>query len=189
MQKQVGRADILRALAVSRTACTDTAAKLAGYLPAQGEKQEERETITRSSITSHTQKKQAQVAALNKLTKAKEISRKLPSEAFWYLLERKERKQTLHRVADSQEFVAQENESRLLPGVLRKSSPLTSKELFLPAFTPCPHNSSELSFSGPPVPVTEQQQREKKSKPDMERLVRSASELISLRQKKSKRKR
>ncbi|MGB5685345.1 MAG: formylglycine-generating enzyme family protein [Candidatus Electrothrix sp.] len=136
MKTQVSRADLLRLLAVSRTASAEVAAKLIGYLPAQGRPQIKPKKITRSSIASHARSRRNKASAL-RLADAKEISRNLPLEAFWYLSERKPLKKTLHRLTDPQESASSERKINL-PGVLHKVTPLSTEELSVPEFIPCP---------------------------------------------------
>ncbi|MCI5139264.1 MAG: hypothetical protein D3922_12825, partial [Candidatus Electrothrix sp. AR1] len=146
LKTQVSRADLLRLLAVSRTASADAAAKLIGYLPEQGIPQAEQKKITRSSIASHARSRRDQASALS-VADAKEISRNLPLEAFWYLSERRPLKKTLHRFADPftnpQDSGSSKEERATLPGVLHKVSPLSIEELSVPEFFPCPSKPSE----------------------------------------------
>ncbi|MCI5124587.1 MAG: hypothetical protein D3925_08955 [Candidatus Electrothrix sp. AR5] len=156
MKTQVSRADLLRLLAVSRTASADAAAKLIGYLPAQIP-QAEQKKITRSNIASHARSRRGKVSALQ-LADAKEISRNLPLEAFWYLSERKPLKKTLHRLAGP--FVGtftdpQRSASSVkkisLPAVLHKVTPLSIEELSVPEFIPYPKagESSDSNSNDP----------------------------------------
>ncbi|MDU9048609.1 MAG: formylglycine-generating enzyme family protein [Candidatus Electrothrix sp. Rat3] len=201
LKTQVSRADLLRLLAVSRRASPEAAAKLAGYLPEQGIPKAEQKKITRSSIASHARSQREQASALS-LADAKEISRDLPLEAFWYLSERKPLKKTFHRFLDPQELGSSAGESNILPSVLHKVSPLSTEELSVPEFIPCPSKAGELSdsnnsqpdyqedqedqtalFPCATSPKQEQGQRRPVLESDMKYLVDSCSELASFSQK------
>lgn len=207
LKTQVGRADLLRLLAVSRTASADAAAKLVGFLPEQGIPEAEQKKLTRSNIASHARSRREQASAL-RLADAKEISRNLPLEAFWYLSERRPLKKTLHRFTDPQESASPE-ENKSVPGVLHKVSLLSIEELSVPEFIPCPSKADESSDSNdsrpdyrkdqaalfPCAAPPEQKQgrgrhqRRPTLEPDMECLVDSCSEQASLPRTKSNQRR
>ncbi|WLE97872.1 MAG: formylglycine-generating enzyme family protein [Candidatus Electrothrix communis] len=208
LKTQVSRADLLRLLAVSRTASAEAAAKLLGYLPAQGIPQAEQKKITRSSIASHARSDRALTSVL-RLADAKEISRNLPLEAFWYLSERKPLKKTLHRFTAPPESVSPGGKRSILPGVLHKVSPLSIEELSVPEFIPCPSKADESNdaddsrpyyrkeqaslFSCAAPPDQKKDQDRSQGLPvlesDMEHLVDSCSEWASFPQKRINQKR
>uniref|UniRef100_UPI00405600F9 formylglycine-generating enzyme family protein n=1 Tax=Candidatus Electrothrix sp. TaxID=2170559 RepID=UPI00405600F9 len=194
---QVGRADILRLLAVSRTASADIAAKRAGYFvqleddPAKGKR------ITRSSIRSHTRTKQAHIASLKPLTlaTAQDITRTLPPEAFWHLAARKTLKKNTHRLTvphAPQSREALQTPRSILPAVLDKVAPLTAEELFVPIFTPCVPCTNKLLPPSPPVDLSAQHRSQKKSRTrssseqNLEHLVASTAELLAFQPEKGK---
>ena len=146
LKTQVGRADLLRLFAVSRTASADAAAKLVGYFPEQELLQDKQKKNTRSSITSHARLDQAQPSALRPAD-AKEISRNIPLEAFWYLSERKPLKKTLHRFTDPQGSGSSEGKRSILPGVLHTVSSLSIEELSVPKFISYPVKAGESNNS------------------------------------------
>jgi formylglycine-generating enzyme required for sulfatase activity len=186
LKTQVSRADLLRLLAVSRTAPADAAAKLLGYLPEQGVPQAEKK-ITRSNIASHARDDQAQASAL-KLADAKEISRELPLEAFWYLSERRRLKKTIHRFIAPKKSTSLEEKKSTLPGVLDKIAPLSAEELSVPKFIPCISKSlpdyrkkQASRFSCTSAPTQKQGRRRAAfTADDMESLVASCFESASL---------
>jgi formylglycine-generating enzyme required for sulfatase activity len=185
---QVGRADLLRLLAVSRTASADAAAKLVGYFPEQGISQAEQKKITRSSIASHARSRREQASALQP-TDAKEISRKLPLEAFWYLSERRPLKKTRPRFTGPQESASPEDIKNNLPGLLHNVRPLSTEELCIPEFIPCTDEESSKSgdaneSDGFRSDYRKGRSRRQQGRPalasDMEYLVDSCSESILL---------
>lgn len=197
LKTQVGRADILRLLAVSQTASADAAAKLLSYQlepEQQAAARSKDKKKSRSGTASQGLSQQEEEAALhlNTPVEAKEISRTLPSEAFWYLTERKQLKKTLHRFADIHNSTLSEAERYHLPGVLYKIKLLEPDELSVPEFHSCP--AAYLSASLPPCSEPTRTQHDSSRKhpslqADMEGLVAAASELISsqrIRQKKKK---
>ncbi len=186
---QISRADILRLLAVSRTAPADLAAKLAGYLAGPGNNLVKGKKITRSSIRSHAQAKQNQIAALKPLTlaAAQEITRKLPPEAFWQLAERKALKKTRHRLTvpqdpwGTQKTTSLKEKKSLLPAVLDAIRPLSMQEFVVPTFVPC-LNDSLLSSPLRAVPSPKRQARRPSLynsiyESNLESLVASVAEL------------
>ena len=189
----ISRADILRLLAISRTASTDLAAKPAGYTPEQKDNPAKGKKITRSIIRAHARDQQAQIASLKPLTLvgAKDITRSLSPEAFWHLAARKKLKKNPHGLTiphDPQTGRTLQAPIRLLPAVLDKVSPLTSKELLVPVFNSC--TNKLLPPSPPVIPAPQHRQyrtsgNRSSSEPNLEHLVDSAAELLSFQSEKS----
>ncbi len=189
LRTQISRADILRLLAVSRTASADLAAKLAGYLHKPEDILGKGKKITRSSIRLHAQAKQRQIAALKplRLAAAQEITRKLPLEAFWHLSKRQPLKKTHHRLAvpqDPQESAPLKEKKCILPAVLEAIRPLRMQELIVPTFvpfSPCPNDHFSDPFpSSPSVPLASPEAHFSTgffSEPDMKNIVASTAEL------------
>ena len=203
LRAQISRADILRLLAVSRTASADLAAKSAGYRPKPGDLLVKGRKITRSSIRSHAQAKQNQIAALKPLTLAvaQDITRELAPEAFWHLAKRNALKKTRHRLTvpqdpwDFQKENPPNEKKRLLPAVLDTIRPLSMQELLVPTFVPCSDSSRQPSplstVSSPARSMSKPSLSRSISDSDLENLVTSTAEqgTPSLRYKEDKKQR
>ncbi|MCI5223472.1 MAG: hypothetical protein D3924_12575, partial [Candidatus Electrothrix sp. AR4] len=132
---QIGRADILRLLAVHRTASVDHAARMLGY---------EAETPGRTDLARVKQHKLDQPETVDlvadvKLTGVNEMSREMPSERFWYLRKRQQLQAPSCYLLNRQKFHPPLEGDSDIPAELQGIEPFRREELDFTEFQAVPY--------------------------------------------------
>ncbi|XOF33852.1 MAG: formylglycine-generating enzyme family protein [Candidatus Electrothrix sp. YB6] len=156
LRTQVSRADILRLLAVQRTASVDAAARLSGYIAEKISEKQHRPAGSPEPIKNQVlpQRRPTETAVEEEPVETEEVTDFLPPERFWSVHKRQQVQQSVYGSVYSIPAWQKEvpGDGVALPVALQKIVPLQPEELRLPEFIPCSRSQSAgrepCSFSG-----------------------------------------